>query len=298
MINRLGYACVNATLKDKTTNRTMRLTTFQKQGLQLCSKLALQNVKDLIDIINWNEANDIKFFRLSSNVFPWQSRYELEELPDYEEIYKTLKQVGSLVKQYNHRITTHPGQFNVLASPKKSVINRTIRDLRDHAVIMDIMELSNTPYNKINIHVGGAYGDKEKSLNTWIDNFQLLPTNVKNRLTVENDDKENMFSVKDLMYIHENTKIPIVFDYHHHKFNTGDLSEEEAFNLAYSTWNKDIIPVFHVSEPKDTKKPRSHHDYILQKINTYNKPVDIMLECKMKDIGLIKYRKLHESKEK
>lgn len=295
MINRLGYACINETLENTTTNRTMRLKTFQQQGLQLCSKLALCNVKDLVTIIEWNEKNNIKFFRLSSNIFPWQSRYELEELPDYQEIYNILKHIGSLIKKYNHRITTHPGQFNILASPKKLVVERTIRDLRDHAVIMDIMELSNTPYNKINIHVGGAYGDKEKSLNTWVENFQLLPTNVKNRLTIENDDKANTFSVKDLIFIHENTHIPIVFDYHHHKFNTGGLNEEEAFNLAYSTWNN-IMPAFHVSEPRDSKKPRAHNNFVLEKINTYNKPVDIMLECKMKDIGLLKYRELHESK--
>lgn len=288
----IGYACINATLTDKSTNRTMRLATFNQRGLQYVSELALQNVKDLLDIIEWNEAHNIRFFRMSSNIFPWQSKYELEDLPDYVEIYNVLKQVGQKVKQYNHRITTHPGQFNVLASPKQSVIQRTIRDLRDHAVIMDIMELSQTHYNKINIHVGGAYGDKEKALNTWCENFQHLPDNVKSRLTVENDDKVATFSVKDLMFINENLNVPIVFDYHHHTFNTGGLSEEEALTLACSTWNN-IKPVCHVSEPRDSKKPRSHHDYILKKVNTYNKHVDLMFECKQKDIALLKYRELY-----
>ena len=291
-MNRLGYACINATLKDKTTNRAIRLKTFQKNGLSLVSSLALQNVKDLIDIVEWNEKNDIKFFRLSSNIFPWQSQYELEELQDYEEIVKTLKYIGHLVKKYDHRITTHPGPFNVLASPNKDVVDRTIRELRDHAIIMDIMGLTNTPYNKINIHVGGTYGNKEKALDTWCQNFQLLPDNVKSRLTIENDDKENSFNVKDLMFIHNNVGIPIVFDYHHHKFNTGSLSEQDAFELAHSTW-KDIVPAFHVSEPRDNRNPRAHHDFILNKINTYNRRVDLMLECKKKDIALLKYRELH-----
>ena len=291
-MNRLGYACINATLKDKTTNRAIRLKTFQKNGLPLVSSLALQNVKDLIDIIEWNEKNDIKFFRISSNIFPWQSQYELEELQDYNEIVKTLKYIGHLVKKYDHRITTHPGPFNVLASPNKDVVDRAIRELRDHAIIMDIMGLTNTPYNKINIHVGGTYGNKEKALDTWCQNFQLLPDNVKNRLTIENDDKENSFNVKDLMFIHNNVGIPIVFDYHHHKFNTGGLSEQDAFELAHSTW-KDIVPAFHVSEPRDNKNPRAHHDFILSRINTYNKRVDLMLECKKKDIALLKYRELY-----
>ena len=111
-MNKLGYACINMTLKDKSTNRTIRLKTFQKQGLTLVSSLALQNVKDLVDIIEWNEQHNIKFFRMSSNVFPWQSQYELAELADYEEIVETLKHVGHLIKKYNHRVTTHPGPFN------------------------------------------------------------------------------------------------------------------------------------------------------------------------------------------
>jgi UV DNA damage endonuclease len=292
MNQNIGYACISSLLKENTTNRTIRLKTYQKEGLSLVSKLALENVKDLVKLIEHNEKHNIRFFRMSSNIFPWQSTYELEELPDYKEIYNTLKQSATLIKKYNHRITTHPGQFNVLASPKKEVVDRTIRDLRDHAIIMDILELSQTPFNKINIHVGGAYGDKDKAIKTWCDNFQLLPNNVKSRLTVENDDKAASFNVKDLIYIHENCNIPIVFDYHHHTFNTGGLTEKEALELACSTWYN-VKPICHVSEPRDDKKPRSHHDYILKKVDTYGLDVDLMFECKQKDAAVLKYRKLH-----
>jgi UV DNA damage endonuclease len=292
MNQNIGYACISSLLKENSTNRTIRLKTYQKEGLSLVSKLALENVKDLVKLIEHNEKHNIRFFRMSSNIFPWQSTYELEELPDYNDIHTTLKQAATLIKKYNHRITTHPGQFNVLASPKKSVVDRTIRDLRDHAIVMDLLELSHTPFNKINIHVGGTYGDKDKAIKTWCENFQLLPFNVKSRLTIENDDKEASFNVKDLMYIHENCKIPIVFDYHHHTFNTGGLSEQEAFELAYSTWDN-VKPICHVSEPRDSKKPRSHHDYILKKVDTYGKDVDLMFECKQKDTAVLHYRKLH-----
>jgi UV DNA damage endonuclease len=295
MSQNIGYACISSLLKENSTNRTVRLKTYQTHGLPLVSKLALQNVKDLVALIKHNEKHNIKFFRMSSNIFPWQSTYELEELPDYNEIFNVLKQASNLIKKYNHRITAHPGQFNVLASPKKEVVTRTIRDLRDHAIVMDLLELSQTPFNKINIHVGGAYGDKDTAIKTWCDNFQLLPTNVKSRLTIENDDKAASFSTKDLMYIHENCGIPIVFDYHHHTFNTGGLSEGEAFLLAYSTW-KNIKPVCHVSEPRDSQKPRSHHDYIFKEVYTYEKDVDLMFECKQKDAAVLKYRELYLSK--
>jgi UV DNA damage endonuclease len=127
-------------------------------------------------------------------------------------------------------------------------------------------------------------------------NFDRLPDNVKSRLTVENDDKASMYSVKDLMYIHNLINIPVVFDYHHHKFNTGDLSEQEALELAISTWSKDIVPVAHYSESKSLHennskiKPQAHSDYITEYINTYGNTVDIMLEVKQKELALIKYR--------
>ena len=96
-----------------------------------------------------------------------------------------------------------------------------------------MMGLSRTPYNKINIHCNGVYGDKIAAMDRFCKNFERFTRISSNRLTVENDDKASMYSVKDLMYIHERIGIPIVFDYHHHKFCTGDLSEEEALKLQF-----------------------------------------------------------------
>lgn len=291
-MSRLGYACINMTLKDKCTSRTMRLKTFEEKGLAYVSELALQNVLDLKDVIQWNEDNGINFFRMSSDVFPWQCRYDLEDLPDFQAIQQTLTEIGLMVKKYDHRITMHPGPFNVLASPNANVIQRTVRELTDHAVVMDLLGLSYTPYNKINIHVGGAYGDKDNALDTWCRNFELLPDNVKCRLTIENDDKANAFNVLDLMTIHNRVGIPIVFDYHHHTFNTGGLTHKEAFEIAYDTWDG-IVPAFHISEPRDEVKPRSHHDFIVNKVDTFGKDVDLMFECKQKDIALLKYKQMY-----
>ena len=155
-----------------------------------------------------------------------------------------------------------------------------------------MMGLSRTHYNKINIHCNGVYGDKQSAMDRFCKNFEQLPESVKTRLTVENDDKASMYSVKDLMYIHERIGIPIVFDYHHHKFCTGDLTEQEALELAMSTWPKDIVPVVHYSESRSKEqldesiKPQAHSDLIKQLPDTYGNDVDIMVEAKHKELAI------------
>ena len=294
----LGYACINMTLgaqKPKiTTNRSMIKKTFLEKGIPYASELGIQNARDLVEIIKWNHQNGINFFRLSSGMFPWASEYNLTEMPHYNRIKNLLAGAGHLAKKYNQRITSHPGPFNVLVSPKENVVQNTITDLTTHGEVFDLMGLSRTPYNKLNIHCNGVYGDKQSAMDRFCKNFERLPESVQTRLTVENDDKASMYSVKDLMYIHERIGIPIVFDYHHHKFCTGDLSEEEALKLAVSTWG-DIKPVVHYSESKslhesnDKLKPQAHSDYISSVPNTYGLDVDIMVEAKAKELSILEY---------
>ena len=296
----LGYACINMTLGKQgiTTNRSMIKRTFKEKGIPYASELSIQNVRDLIEIIKWNEQNDVKFFRMSSDVFPWASEYSLSELPHYQRIKNLLAGAGNLVGKYGHRITAHPGPFNVLVSPNENVVKNTITDLSIHGEVFDMMGLSRTPYNKLNIHCNGVYGDKKSAMDRFCKNFELLPESVQTRLTVENDDKASMYSVKDLMYIHKRIGIPIVFDYHHHKFNTGGLTEEEALRLAASTWG-DIKPVVHYSESKslhegnESIKPQAHSDYISDYINTYGLDVDVMIEAKAKELTLLEYRSVN-----
>ena len=161
-----------------------------------------------------------------------------------------------------------------------------------HAEVFDFMGLSRTHYNKINIHCNGVYGDKQSAMDRFCKNFERLPESVQSRLTVENDDKASMYSVKDLMYLHERIGIPIVFDYHHHKFCTGGLSEQEALELAISTWPDDITPVVHYSESRSKEqldesiKPQAHSDLIKELPNTYGNNVDIMVEAKHKELAI------------
>jgi UV DNA damage endonuclease len=275
--------------KKVTTNRTMVKKTFTQKGLDYVSDLVLLNVADLEQIIDWNEENGVKFYRMSSEMFPWATEYQFNQLKDWDKISTILKKCGDKANKYGQRLTFHPGPFNVLTSPKESVVLNTIADLEVHGRIMDAMGLSKTPYNKINIHCNGVYGDKLSAMNRFCSNFERLTESVKTRLTIENDDKASMYSVKDLMYIHNKIGIPIVFDYHHHKFCTGDLSEESALELAVSTWPKDIVPVVHYSESAIDKKPQAHSDYIKSIPNQYNLDLHIMVEAKAKDKAILPF---------
>ncbi|MBB1285977.1 UV DNA damage repair endonuclease UvsE [Flavisolibacter sp. BT320] len=289
----LGYACINVTLAEKgiTTNRGMIRKTFLEKGITYASELAYQNVQAFLQILEWNVENDVHVFRVTSDLFPWASEYKLKDMPHYREIREILEAAGKLPV----RISSHPGPFNKLAGSGATLQN-TIKDLELHAEIFDLMGLQASHWNKINIHVGGAYGDKTETLKRFAENFGLLSGNLRSRLTVENDDKGGLYTVKDLSVLHGMIGIPVVFDYFHHKLHSGTQTEEEAFHTAFSTW--DVKPTFHYSssrkenENPDAKK-EAHSDWVHETIHTYGKDVDIMLETKMKELSLMKYREEH-----
>lgn len=295
----LGYACINMNLSNQkpkiTTNRSMIKRTFEAKGIEYASELGLQNSRDLFKILEWNNRMGIKLFRISSGMFPWATEYDLKDMPDYLAIKTLLRGVGNYAKQMGIRLTSHPGPFNVLTSPKENVVQNTFADLEMHGEVFDLIGLEHSPYNKINIHCNGVYGDKKSAMDRFCENFKRLSKSVQTRLTVENDDKESMYSVKDLMYIHNKIGIPITFDFHHHRFNTGGLTEEEALKLAVSTWPEGIRPVVHYSESKalhennDKLKPQAHSDYINQLPNLYGMDVDVMVEAKMKELSILHF---------
>jgi UV DNA damage endonuclease len=294
---RLGYACINNTLAAEKiqVNRSMMKRTFESKGIQHASLLALQNVTDLATVIDWNIRHQIFFYRMSSDMFPWMSEYELDQLPDIKRIADILSVIGERVRSNYVRLSFHPGPFNVLASPNETVVSKTTKELRQHGEIMDMLELPRSVEAKINIHVGGAYGDKATALDRFAENFERLPETARSRLTIENDDKASMFSVKELQRVHDLVGIPVVFDYLHHNFCTGGLEEQEAFELAIATWPGDIRPVTHYSSSKRNYEDHqavetAHADFIHGPINTYGKDVDIMLEAKAKEVALLQFR--------
>jgi len=309
----LGYACINMQLsypqkyggQEKgvlpiTTGRSMIKRTFKSKGLDYASDLALANAKDLDKIIDWNILNGFNFFRITSGLAPWKSEYNWTDLKDLDEIKMYLHSAGVKAKTHNLRITSHPGPFNVLTSPHPHVVDNCVNDLTMHGDVFDMLGLTRTHFNKINIHIGGAYGDKPEAMKRFCENFNLLPESVKSRLTVENDDKASMYSVKELYNgVYKRIGVPIVFDYHHHKFCDGGLGEQEALELAISTWPEGITPATHYSESRreeqgdDTIRVQAHSDYIYDKIDTYGNDIDIMVEAKRKELAVQKYLEIH-----
>lgn len=296
----LGYCCINTELRPIpiTVNRTCRKATFIAGGLKHVSGLALQNVRDLVEIIKWNHKNGFVVYRMSSDMIPWQSEYELSDLPDYKKISTILRGAGSLAKKYGQRLSFHPGPFNVLGSPNPLLVSKTQKELNQSAEIMDLMGLEQSRKYPINIHCNGVYGDKIATMKRWSANYLKLSKSAQSHLVVENDDKGSMYSVADLHAgIFSAVHVPITFDFHHHRFQNGGLSERDAFILAKSTWHHhNVKPLFHYSSCRrtfedPTCKAQAHADYVYEKINDYGFAVDIEVEAKAKEMAVQKYLK-------
>ena len=297
MSHNVGYCCINHTLQKSrkiTTNRGMILRTFNERGIKYASELALQNAKDLLEIIKWNAENDITVFRVSSDIFPWNSKYKLVDLPDYDKISQYLLAAGATAHKTGQRITAHPDHFVKLGSAKPEVVDNAIHDLEHHSEVFDIMGLQASHYNCLNIHVGMNYA--QDTIDRWLRAYDRLSDNCKKRLVVENDDKASAFSVQQLFdKIYKQVYTPITFDYFHHQFHQDNLTTKEAAVLAAFTW--DVRPLFHYSESKNLNEnvsgnPRAHADYVFNKINDFDLNIDVDLEAKAKELALFKYREI------
>jgi len=280
-----------------TTNRTMIRKTFDERGINYAAQLAYQNICDLYTILVWNTANNIKFYRMSSDMIPWASEYGVRNLPNIEQVAAMLRKCGDYATSVGQRLTFHPGPFNKLTSSNPSVTSNTIRDLTIHADILDLMGLSNTHYNKINIHVGATYKDKPMAVAQFLNNWDLVPDNVKSRFTLENDDKPSLYTTEELYnLIHKHTNIPIVFDHHHHSLHNDGMSSADALAIAVSTWGN-VKPVVHYSQSRAVEQnikcpAQAHSDSYWETMDIHGHDVDIMLEAKFKEIALFKYRDL------
>ena len=299
MIERkLGYCCINLTLQESskiTINRGMVKRTFLERGIIYASELALANVKDLEKITKWNHENDIRMYRMSSDMFPWCSEYEIPNLPDYQEILSIMKRIGDFVKSVDQRLTFHPSPYSVLASDKEHVVNNAIKEINQHGEMMDMLGLDRTTYYPINIHVNTTKPSKEESSARFCKNFERLSDSAKLRLVVENDDKPTQFTVKDLKeMVHDKIGIPVTFDFLHNKCNPYTENEKEALSLALSTWPEDTVAITHYSDSRkiyedESSKLLAHTDWIWGEVETYGLDFSIEFEVKMKDKALLRF---------
>ena len=294
-----GYCCINLTLdkqKGIKIGRSMIKRTFEAKGIKYAGELAEANLTDMIEILKWNHANGITMYRMSSSMFPWNSEYDIEELPNYNKIKSLLQRAGDYATKVGQRLTFHPGPFNILASPNPKVVNDAVWELTQHGKAMDLMGLPRTPYAAMNIHVGGTYGDKESAIARFAENFKLLPECASSRLVLENDDKPSQYGVRDLYEIYKLCGTPITFDFFHHFCYEDSMPEKEALELCATTWPKGVRQLCHYSSSKklhedNTVILRAHADYLYEFIETYGMDLDIEIEAKAKELALIKYHK-------
>ena len=299
----LGLCCMNTTLKKQKppvyAARRIIVRIIDEKGIDELKRRILANLEDLYTMLEWNETNGIRVFRLSSELFQHKTN---PKVPDYTYDFALdhLKKIGDYALEKGHRLTFHPGQYNVLASISEKAYLQTLKDLEYHADVLDLMGLSKD--SVMVIHGGGVYGEKEKTMNRWIENYHKLPDKIKNRLVLENCEKS--YSIEDCLKIHDATGIPVVFDTHHFDCYIL-LHPDEEFSPAseyipqiLDTWKeKDIKPKFHVSE-QGSGKIGHHSDYIdilpqylLDIPERYGIEIDIMIEAKMKELSI---QKLYE----
>lgn len=301
----LGLCCLNITMKSEGIypSRKIIQRIIKRDGIIELKRRVTENLQDLVKMIEWNEEHGIRVFRLSSELFPHYTNPKVENYT-MEFAYDLLKQVGDTAKKYGHRLTFHPGQYNVVGTPREEMFLKTVLELKYHAQIMNRMGIGLE--GVMVVHGGGIYGDKEATKKRWIENYKKLPSEITDRLVLENC--ERAFSIKDCLEVSEGCGVPVVFDTHHFECYKL-LHPEEEFKpgeyympLILNTWKrKNVKPKFHVSE-QGSGRCGHHSDYIetipnyLMEIpKKYGVDIDIMIEAKKKELAIFKlYEKYPE----
>jgi UV DNA damage endonuclease len=182
--------------------------------------------------------------------------FEMGELPGSDTIVRRFQDCGDFARDQNVRVSFHPDQFVVLNSPNPNTLTHSIAELEYQAEVAEWVGA-----DTINIHGGGAYGDKSTALEVLRERIDLLSERVRTRLTLENDDK--VYTPTDLLPVCNETGVPLVYDVHHHRCLPDGLTVSKATDLTRKTWDRE--PLFHISSPLegwDGPKPARHHDYI------------------------------------
>ncbi|WBW98238.1 UV DNA damage repair endonuclease UvsE [Oceanirhabdus sp. W0125-5] len=292
---RLGYVAIALRLPKVTSSSTVTYRTYSRLGneqerLNKLKSVTLSNLNDLAKILEYNKKNNIHFYRITSKLVPLATHPEVKNW-DYRKIFKIdFESIGELINSSGIRVDTHPDQFNVINSVKEEVFKSTIRNLIYH---VNFFEDINYKHGKMVIHVGSSQGGKEKALERFKANYERMPSEIKNRLMLENDDKT--FTAEETLGLCEDLNLPMVLDVHHYHCNHGEKKLEDMLNRIINTWEGEFYnPKFHFSSPKEGGLDRKHADYIdgeafikfIEKCALVGKDIDIMLEAKKKDLAL------------
>ena len=287
---KIGYPCINRSI-GCSSNKKFRLANFTKEKF---NETVRNNLNCLDKIVDYNVENNMLFLRISSETIPFAS-HEVCTL-DWKKIFKNeLNNIGIKLKENKFRVSMHPGQFTLLNSPNEKIVEKSLAELEYHADFLNAMGLDNTA--KIQIHVGGVYGDKDSAIKRFINTFGIASNKIKSRLAIENDDYH--YSVKDCLRINKETNIPIILDNLHLECLNDGESLIEAYNIIKGTWSKeDGIPMLdYSSQQKDARigKHTEHLDsnHFKEFIDIMqNQEFDLMFEIKDKEKSVLEAQRL------
>jgi len=282
---KIGYPCINETLPCSSST-TFRLASYSEERL---IQAVTNNLDCLQQILAFNVAHDLLFFRMSSDLVPFASH--AVNTFNWQEYFKpTLEKIGNYIKAHNIRISMHPDQFVVINSPTNNIVQNSFQELEYQCAIMDLMGLDKTA--KLQIHAGGVYGDKPTAMSRFISAYALLPDHIKARLVIENDDR--LYSLADCLIIHEETGIPILFDNFHHECLHNGESMSEALRLAAQTWQPadGILMMDYSSQAPGERKGKHTTAIQLELFRAFLEQLqgldaDIMLEIKNKEASAL-----------
>lgn len=295
MIVRLGFVAMSVHLTNASPSRTMTVTNFQKlvdreAALRKITRIASSNLMNTLRILRHAVASGVYVYRFTSKLIPLFGHDLTQDWDFFHYLEKDLAEIGEFVRDNKVRVSFHPDHFTLLNSPNKDVIVRSIEDLSRHVDLFQAMQLDERA--KMVIHVGGGYKDKETSLHRFIDNWSLVPERIKQRMTLENDDKT--YTARETLDLCQKVGIPMVLDIHHHKCNPeGDL--RDMAQPIFTTWDgTGLVPKIHASSSKSESDFRSHHALVhpedlvpfLDLAREFNQDLDVMLEAKEKDEAL------------
>jgi len=288
----LSLCCISNILAEQGIKfRTMTYKSFsskpREESLFKLSGIIQNNFKTTRDIIHHCKKSGIKGYRLSSDLTPVLNHPDvnlsLEELPEYKLIQYQINELKKAIKETGIKVSAHPSEYITLTSEDPKAIQNSITDLETHADIFDRLDLPQSYEAPLNIHVRKD-GEPIDISNRFIINYNKLSSGVRKRLVLENNDNANgVWSVKNLhTYFYQTNGIPVTFDTLHHKILPDNLTEEEAFNLAYETWN--TTPIFHYSEGKNNTRA---HEHMAQFLPPTYKEVYWDVELKNKDYAIL-----------
>lgn len=290
---RMGLCCISLKLKEQgIRHQTMTFKRFsslpRNEALTILGDRILNNLSTTNETIKFCAENNY-VYRVSSDIFPLitydEANVNLEDLPNYNNIQDEFDNIAYTIHTHNVNISAHPSEFNSLSSLSEKVVEKTITELNFYSSFFDRIGLPADHRSPMNFHIHNNNGSREEISLRFYENFKKLDDNCQKRICIENDDKLNCWSVKELVEIfHPITKIPITFDYLHHKCHPNGLDEVEAINMCYNTWQ--TRPLFHYSESAPGNNPRKHADYAIEPINTYGLDFDLDFELKQKDLAI------------